>query len=73
MLQQVKTEQSHTKYFKKYTITFIGVFYGGEFECIEEAVYTDIKTGNWIDISEFVYDFFSDDQICEIETEIINS
>lgn len=73
MLQQVKTEQSFTKYFKKYTITFIGVFYGGEFECIEEAIYTDIETGNWIDISEFVYDFLPYDTITEIETEIINS
>ena len=73
MLQQVKTEQSFTKHFKKYTITFIGVFYGGEFECIEEAIYTDIETGNWIDISEFVYDFLPYDAICEIETEIINN
>ena len=73
MLQQVKTEQSYTKHFKTYTITFIGVFYGGEFECIEEAIYTDIETENWMDISNFVYDFLSDDAICEIETEIINS
>ena len=73
MLHQVKTEQSFTKRFDKYTITFIGVFYGGEFECIEEAIYTDIETGNWIDISEFVYDFLPYDTITEIETEIINS
>lgn len=68
-----KTTHSTTKYFKDYYVTFIASFYGNEFEEIEEVIYVDRKSGNWMDISNFMYDFLSDEDICEIETEIINS
>jgi len=72
-MKKLKFKNLHTYSGDTYYIDFVGVFYGGEFECIESALYVCRKTGESIDISSFLYDFLPPSLINEIETSIINS
>ena len=68
-MRQQKTTKSYTIHREKYSLDIIGVFYGNEHH-ETEFIYTEKSTGNWIDISECIYDNFSCEDIAELETKI---
>lgn len=68
-MKPVKTIKTHSIHKKTYSLDINGIYYNGEFE-ETEFIYTEKSTGNWIDITECIYDNFSCEDIAELEDKI---
>jgi len=57
-------------------VVFTGNFFNDEFDGIEDVIFYEIETGHFMDITDFIYDFFpfeGSNFIDDIEQRIIDN